>query len=205
MPGEALITAARKAFYTALLHGPLTVDADGVLSIADKTNKPSRLIAAAVVQRMGIAKTTIRGAGQSAGSAFETVVANFLRSTFLHLGHLRPGAWEICDTATHGKLQIANFAQYDHLMRIKAKADADPDLRAVLGGDYLIAPDVVLLRSGEPDEVLNRPGAIVDAGSARSAPLRASNTVGPVRFLHARSHANGRSAATGRRTRAAKP
>ena len=119
-------------------------------------------------------------------SSFLSLVANFLRSTFLHLSHLRPGAWEICDTATHGKLQIANFAQYEHLMRLKAKADADPDLRAVLGGDYLIAPDVVLLRSGEPDEVLNRPGSIVDEGSARLAPLRAANTGGtPVRFLHA--------------------
>jgi hypothetical protein len=118
--------------------------------------------------------------------AFETVVANFLRATFPHLAHLRPGAWEICDTGTHGKVQIANFAQYEHLLRLKEKADADPDLRAALGGDYLIAPDVVVLRTSEPDENLNLPAAIVDDASARLAPLRAANTGGvPVRFLHA--------------------
>lgn len=119
-------------------------------------------------------------------SKFNALVASFLRATFLELPHLRPGAWEICDTATHGKVQIANFAQYEHLLRLKEKAEVDPDLKAALGGDYLIAPDVVVLRTAEPDEVLNKAGAIVDGGSARLAPLRAANTSGkPVRFLHA--------------------
>ena len=160
MPAEALISAARKLFHAALLSGPLTADAKGVLSIADGSSAVSRNVAASLVNRLGIARTAIKGDGQSSGAAFETVIANFLRSTFLQLSHLRPGAWEICDTATHGKVQIANFAQYEHLMRLKEKADADPDLRAALGGDYLIAPDVVVLRTAEPDEVLNGPCAI---------------------------------------------
>lgn len=185
MPSDSLITAARKAFHLALLGGPLTTDAKGVLSIADGSSAVSRNISAALVKRLGLARTAIKGGGQSAGSAFETLVANFLRATFLKLAHLRPGTWEVCDTATHGKVQIANFAQYEHLMRLKAKADVDPDLRAVLGGDYLIAPDVVLLRTAEPDEVLNQPGSIVDSASARLAPLRSANTSGAaVRFLH---------------------
>lgn len=117
--------------------------------------------------------------------AFEAVVADFLRATFPHLSHLRPGAWEICDTATHGKVQIANFAQYEHLHRLKLKAEADPDLMAALGGDYLIAPDVVVLRDAEPDEVLNQTAAIVDAASARLSPLRAANNAVRLRFLHA--------------------
>ena len=116
---------------------------------------------------------------------FSETVANFLRTTFLQLGHLRPGSWEVCDTAEHGKVEIGNFSQYEHIVRVRAKALADPDLRAALGGDYLIAPDVVVLRTAEPDEVLNRPQTIVDAASARLAPLRASNTNAIVRFLHA--------------------
>lgn len=185
MAADALITAARKAFHLALLNGPLTADSKGVLSIADGSSAVSRNISAALVKRFGLTRTTIKGDGQSAGSAFESIVANFLRATFLHLSHIRPGSWEICDTAEHGKVEIGNFSQYEHIVRVRAKALADPDLRAALGGDYLIAPDVVVLRTAEPDEVLNRPQAIVDAASARLAPLRASNTKAIVRFLHA--------------------
>ena len=118
--------------------------------------------------------------------AFEAAVANFVRSTFLKLTHLRPGDWEIRTTAEHEFVRVVDFPEYEHVKRVCAKAATDSDLRAVLGGDYLIAPDVVVLRTAEPDEVLNQPGAIVDAGSARLAPLRAANTQGPrVRFLHA--------------------
>lgn len=186
MSVEGVITAARHSFHAALFGGPLTADSLGVLSIADSGSAVSRRIAAALAERLGVARTAAKAEGQSAGAAFETLVADFLRATFLRLSHLRPGAWEICDTTTHGKVQITNFSQYDHLMRLKRKADADPDLRAALGGDYLIAPDVVVLRTAEPDEVLNAVGAIVDERSAQLAPLRAANTSGPpVRFLHA--------------------
>ena len=61
MPAEALISAARKLFHAALLSGPLTADAKGVLSIADGSSAVSRNVAASLVNRLGIARTAIKG------------------------------------------------------------------------------------------------------------------------------------------------
>jgi hypothetical protein len=102
------------------------------------------------------------------------------------LDQIRPGIWEVLDASTGGKVQISNFSQYEHLLRLKEKADADPDLKAILGGDYLIAPDVVLVRSAEDDSVINKRVSVVDLDSARRTPLRSVNTTdSPQRFLHA--------------------
>ena len=87
----ALITAARTRFHAALLAGPLTVDDKGVPSIADKDSKNSVLLAQGLTEAIGRAVTQVKGHGQGAGQAFEELVGEFLRETFLRLGHLRPG------------------------------------------------------------------------------------------------------------------
>lgn len=183
---NALISRERSAFHQNLLRGPLTKDSKGILSIADKGNKISCRISEALAEGIGTTRVTKKGDGQSAGAAFEKIVAEFLRSTFFALDQIRPGKWEVLDASSGGKVQISNFSQYEHLLRLKEKADADPDLKAILGGDYLIAPDVVVVRSAEDDSVINKSSSIVDLESARRTPLRSANTSGsPQRFLHA--------------------
>lgn len=39
---------------------------------------------------------------------------------------------------------ITDFAQYEHLARLKRLTDADPMLRTEVGQDYLVAPDVTV-------------------------------------------------------------
>lgn len=186
MSKDSLISKQRKAFHKELLSGPLTKDLKGILSIADKGSSISCLIAKELVKKIGDPTISKKGDGQTAGAAFEAIVAKFLRSTFLALDDLRPGNWEVMDASNGGKVQISNFSQYEHLLKLKEKADADPDLKAILGGDYLIAPDVVVVRSAEPDKVINRKISIVDLETARLAPIRSVNAVGmPSRFLHA--------------------
>jgi len=186
MTQTSLISKERAAFHSLLLAGPLTSDSKGILSIADKGSAISRLISNELAEKMGSPRISKKGGGQTAGAAFENIVARFLRATFLSLKDLRPGSWEVLDTSTGGKVQIANFTQYEHLLRLKEKADVDPDLRAILGGDYLIAPDVVVVRSSEPDKMINKSTRVVDMNTARLTPLRTTNSKGgEARFLHA--------------------
>lgn len=171
-----LLTQARQNFHRSLLaDGILTIDKDGVPNIADRSSKQSRAIAQQMVKTIGNALTCRKAAGQTSGKAFETAVADFLRSTFLKLGHLRPGIWTVSDQETGGSVEISNFEQYEHLRKLREVIEADPQLAASLGSDYLITPDVVVLRSPEPDEKINAASAIVDNDSARHTPLRETN------------------------------
>jgi hypothetical protein len=80
-------------------------------------------------------------------------------------------------------LQIADFEQYSHLREIERITKEHPQLRTVLGADYFIKPDVVILRSPEEDPVLNKDRILVDDSCARLASLRKKN--GGLPILHA--------------------
>ncbi len=83
-------------------------------------------------------------------------------------------------------VRISNFQQYHHLLKLAERAKKDPELRAVLGGDYFIEPDVVLVRQAETDERINAPAAFVSEDVATLTPLRAANPSSePGGFLHA--------------------
>lgn len=181
-----LIVEARTAFLAALLGGKLTVDASGIPSVADKGSDISIGIAKAWLARLGETLVKEKASGQSAGKDFEAAVADFLRSTFLKLGHLRPGIWDVIHGGNKSMVRISNFQQYHHLLKLAERAKSDPELRAVLGGDYFIEPDVVVVRQAETDERINEPGAVVDGSVATLTPLRAANPSSePGRFLHA--------------------
>jgi hypothetical protein len=57
------------------------------------------------------------------------------------------------------------------------------ELRTLLGTDYLIKPDVVVIRQPETDETINRDLLLVDESVARRTALRQSN--GAKATLHA--------------------
>lgn len=180
---DPLLLNARKAFFQELLRTCLTLDASGIPSNADKNQRSSRDIAAALVQQIGKAATQAKSAGQTAGSAFEDVCTMFLQDTFPHFGSIRPGNWEIAKVASRRGVVVAQFEQYAHLLELDALSKANKSLAAALGNDYAISPDIVVLRHPEPDEAINRDRLLVDDRVATHSPIRSA--VNSLPILHA--------------------
>ncbi len=178
---RSLLAEARFAFHSALLSSVLT-EKEGVPSNADKSNGPSVAIAKAIMARLGRSRESAKAAGQTSGIVFEQLCRVYFETTFLHLGHLRPGHWEIL----HGEgksTAIEGYEQFAHLRDLERLADAHPELKAFLGNDYTIKPDILIVRHPEEDAVINQLGAVVDEGTALRASLRKSNKGLPI--LHA--------------------
>ncbi|MBZ0129968.1 MAG: hypothetical protein K8F59_12720 [Rhodobacteraceae bacterium] len=175
---EAWLTLARRGFHAECLAGPITETA-GVPSIADVSNKASREIATALVAKVGTSQIhRQKQAGQTAGAMFETACQSFIAACLEQLAHLRPGAF----TVEKGQA-ISQFDQYAHLDALRALADASRELKTHLGNDYLIKPDVVVVRAPEPDAIINANIVLVDHAVARNTALRAAN--GARATLHA--------------------
>jgi hypothetical protein len=183
----SLFAQARLAFHDRLLGSILNVAQSGVPSNADGDNRASIQIASAIVARLGKASLKERQAAQTAGIAFEDSCAEFLATTFLALGRLRPGNWLVGTPAklfdNRTQKTIAGFDQFEHLAELEALAKANPNLAAALGGDYLIKPDIVIARQPEADETINAAACYVDGDVARRTPLRRANAAAPI--LHA--------------------
>lgn len=175
---DAWLLEARRKFHAECLAGPIT-ETKGVPSIADVANKPSREIATSVVAKIGATKSYAeKPAGQTSGNMFETACQNFVAACFAQLTHLRPGAFSV----EKGQA-IALFDQYAHLDELRALALENKELRTLLGTDYLIKPDVVVIRQPESDATINRDRVLVDGSVARRTALREVN--GALATLHA--------------------
>lgn len=183
MSSDAFFTEARRGFHAALLASVLCTDSKGVPSNADRHSKISVAIAAGIIECLGSEAKGARLAGQMAGSQFEEICSEYLKQTFLRLGHLRPGQWEVGRGLGGGRLGIAQFDQYEHLAALDAAAKANPQLAAALGSDYLIKPDVVIIRHPEKDAAINDVQNLVDEVNARLTSLREINNQRPI--LHA--------------------
>lgn len=182
MNTEAYLSEARREFHSALLGSILKTDERGIPSNADSNNKLSIMIAQGILRRIGYSVFHgSRHPGQIAGNKFEIICESFVRETFLKLVHLRPGKWEIGRFS--GKLGIANFDQYEHLAALDRAARKDPELAAALGSDYLIKPDVFIMRYPEEDENINLNEVLVNDLQARLTSLRKINNPKPI--LHA--------------------
>jgi len=182
MTEKAFFAEARRSFHAALLKQVLRTDDEGVPSNADKHSRLSVSIAVGIMERLGSEAMGARLAGQMAGSKFEEICKEFLEETFPRLSHIRPGQWQVT-RGVGGRSAIAQFDQYEHLAALEAASKANPQLAVALGGDYLIKPDMVVLRLPEEDEKINRDDLLVDDAEARLTPLRQINNVRPI--LHA--------------------
>lgn len=180
MSPKDLLSRLRHEYHLDLIENKvLTVNDKEVPSNADKDSPSSVKIANFIIKRIGMRTEANRLAGQISGSQFETICAEFLKKSFLELHHLRPGNWEI------GKFRgkIHNYDQYEHMDELERATLKNPDLRAALGSDYLIKPDIVILRYPEEDKNINRPEKIVGENVARKTSLRKINNEKPI--LHA--------------------
>lgn len=190
MRQSSILQAARKAFHAAMLESgllcmtarkrpkkglptefPSNADGDSATSIA--------LAQAIYDQIQSEATAGGRLAGQISGSKFEQLTQSFIQQTFSALGDLRPGRWDYAP----GKKAIFNFEQYHHLADLKQVAEKNPEIAVLLGSDYVIAPDVLIVREPESDEHINAGRRIVDETVALRSGLRKRNNERPI--LHA--------------------
>lgn len=181
-PGGAYIGEARARFHAALLESTLTMDKHGVPSNADRHSRISVGIARGLLEQLGQNAEAVRLAGQVSGAGFERHCAAFLDEVFPKLAHLRPGVFQI-EQGKGGRMAAARFDQYEHLSALDDAARENPALAAALGADYLIKPDVVIVRMPESDERINAAGRLVDGTVCRHSSLREANAPRPT--LHA--------------------
>ena len=74
--------------------------------------------------------------------------------------------------------------QYEHLAALDDAAKNSPELAAALGADYLIKPDVVIVRYPEDDIAINAREPLLNGRQAANhTPLRRANSEVPI--LHA--------------------
>lgn len=183
MTVHAQFAEARKVFHAALLKDTLMINSSGVISNADSSNNASKAIAKGIAELLKAETMGERIAGQTSGNQFEGICADFVKKTFLQLGHLRPGTWDVHQVSGRNRLEIARYEQYAHLVALDRAAKNDPELAAALGSDYTITPDIVVVRGTENDSVINTPNLLVDDTVTTLASLRKKN--GGLPFLHA--------------------
>lgn len=180
---QALITEARQKYHAGLLaNGILTIDAKGVPSNADRSSNLSISIAQGIARRL-MAMEQVKALGQTAGAKFEQLNMEFIEATFPHLQNLRPGKWHIAKLGNRNSIKTSSFAQYEHLDYLSHLTKDDPRLAASMGNDYMVAPDVVVYRETEPDEVINAQQLIVDNTVSNLSNIRKECSTLPI--LHA--------------------
>lgn len=175
---EGFITRARKELQLQVLSSIVRTNADGIPNFADSSSELSSSIARKMMPFFG----GLAGHGvvkpQQAGKIFEELCLAFIKNCFERIDHLRPGRWKY-----DRNLAIARFEQYKHLINVEAIIKDHPELASVLGGSYIIKPDIVISREPERDETINKSEVIVDNLSANRTVLREVNKGGQI--LHA--------------------
>lgn len=179
----SLISTERKVYHQRLLEeGVLTIDKNGVPSNADKSSKLSIAIALGIANRL-MAETHDKSVGQTSGAKFEQLNLEFLQRTFPIMQNLRPGKWHVAKLGNRNTMKTSSFAQYEHLDYLNRLTICDKKLAALMGNDYMVAPDIVVYRDTVPDEEINRQHYFVDESVCTMSDLREKN--GGLPILHA--------------------
>ncbi len=174
---KSYIQKQRDKFHKEVFKHLIRINGNN-LNFADSSSRLSKLFADGIIKSLGIKPTKGKIAGQTAGQLFENKVKEYLEAAFSELKHLRPGRWGYANGVS-----ITTFEQYSHLTTLQNAVAAKPELAAILGGDYIIKPDIVIYREPETDEAINKKKTLVDKNTATLTPLRAS--AGGKRILHA--------------------
>lgn len=180
---NVLIKNARKKYHQALwVNGVLTVDKKGIPSNADSSSKLSINIAQGIAGLL-MAEVHEKAVGQTSGAKFEQINMNFLADTFPYLQNIRPGKWHIAKLGNRNAIKTSSFSQYEHLEYLSHLTKNDARLAASMGNDYMVAPDVVIYREPEDDDVINANTIIVDDTVCNLTDIRKRN--GGLPILHA--------------------
>lgn len=162
-------------------NGILTIE-KGIASNADKASKLSRGIAKLMAERLD-AKELSKREGQTVGANFESACRDFLQNTFLRLQNLRPGKWHVEKLGNRNNIKTSSFVQYEHLDYLGHLIKDDSQLATCIGNDYIVAPDIIIYREPEPDEVINQDSFIVNEHYAKLTVIREQFNKLPI--LHA--------------------
>jgi hypothetical protein len=160
-----------------------------IFSNADNSSPASVDLAKGMAQKIGQPICLNPPTGQKAGSLFTRYTKEYLDDSFKLLNHIRPGSWFF--STSQSRIGIASFHQYEHLAELKNVLDNHADLKAALGGDYLITPDIIVSRSPIEDSDINlkrtKERKIITDGEdlAKLTPLRSANHKKTCDILHA--------------------
>ena len=180
---DSVISKSRDGLHATLLDSILHVDFKGDPTNADTGSQQSLQLAQKLLAKVGTPSRRKRVPGQRSGKLFESACATFVDETFLALGHLRPGNWEVCRSGEGFNTRISEFAQYSHITVLDELAKSNPDLAAAIGRDYLITSDVVVIRRPEPDDRINVKNVFVNESVSTHSTLREAFNEKPI--LHA--------------------
>lgn len=116
-------------------------------NFADRASAPSTAIASSILEQLGVVRE-VKHVGQTAGTQLEQAVE-------VILGESLPPAMAPRKVRVCRLRPISDFAQYSHLTGLEELIRTHPDtlLRATIGTDYRIVPDVVVElpdQEGEP-------------------------------------------------------
>lgn len=172
---SAIFGRLRRRYHENLCKNVLGMrDKRDVSNIADVSSKSSTVIARLMTSKMGHPFCAEPPVGQRAGALFGRYTADYIQAAFESLDHLRPGKWHYAATGATG---IGGFDQYKHLLDLKQVLDENPAVKAALGGDYLVSPDIIIARMPVADDEINKKKPLLDdmPTVARLTPLRAAN------------------------------
>lgn len=155
-------------------------------SFADGSSKNSVAIAWGLLEKIN--KTGLEFVedqsitAQTAGGNFEEITRAFLQNALNLLTHLRVGEWQYY---TH--IPISRFDQYEHLSALEKISRHDPQIAAVLGGDYIIKPDIIVAKRPMPVANINQPVEVIgeNEGIAEFSPFIFRNQSSNKLLLHA--------------------
>jgi hypothetical protein len=174
------IAELRRAYHHNLCEQILFVK-NGIPNFADSGSKLSIAIASEIVGALDYPLAKKKISGQAAGNLFEKLTKTFIDDAFKLLQHIRPGEWMFTVR------KISKFEQYEHLAGIMRLLKDKPELRADLGGDYLVTPDIIVGRKPLTDSEINAKGIVIGAEEdvSRLTPLRVINRSRSTWILHA--------------------
>ena len=175
----------KRVFYIFFVVTMLTGKAE--CKVLTETDSIDRIIILATDPRIMTpvdeTRLSAKISGQTLGKQFEKLTMEFLQDTFPCLQELRPGRWTILQLGNNNRLKTSDFAQYEHLSYLSQLTSQNAQLAAVLGNDYLVAPDIVVYRDLYEDREINAERPIVDEHTSTMADIRRRNGGKPI--LHA--------------------
>jgi hypothetical protein len=171
-------------------HGKICCDIFGLrpggraLSNADDSSSVSMSLAEGMAEYISLPLSVSPPTGQQSGALFTRYTKDFLEQSFSLLKHIRPGDWGF--SSSQSRSGIASFFQYEHLAELKRVLDENSELKAALGGDYIITPDIMVFRHPLSDKQINETEMIISKDLLAShTPLRKSNYANNFKVLHA--------------------
>jgi len=189
MKKTSVFQRARKSFHAALLESKVLCLVSRKTprerlpvqfpSNANSHSATSIAIAQAIYDQIQSETLDSRLSGRISGSRFEQITRSFVEETFSSLEAFRPGKWDYVSE----KRAVLRFEPYRHLADLSELAKKNPEIAVLLGSDYVIAPDVLVVREPESDESINAVKKIVDETVALRSSLRKRNNERPI--LHA--------------------